>query len=76
MLNKRGLTPLAATVLLIVFAIALGVVILNFGESLIEQNIGEAPKVDGRTICPIGCIAEEVFTQESVIVSNIKGEVS
>jgi predicted tellurium resistance membrane protein TerC len=70
--NKRGLTPIAATTLLIVFALALGVVILNFGESLIEQSVHEAPVVEGRTLCPIGCVAEDLFSDQSQVVVKSK----
>jgi len=68
--NKRGLSPLAATSLLIVFALTLGVVIINFGESFIEET-REAPIVEGTKLCPIGCISEDIFTQDnSPLIQN------
>jgi uncharacterized membrane protein YwzB len=36
MLGKRGIAPLLATVLLIVLAVGLGVVVMNFGRAQIE----------------------------------------
>lgn len=38
MLNKRGVSPLIATVLLISFAVALGSVVLNWGRNLDISN--------------------------------------
>ena len=36
--NKRGISPLIATVLLIAFAVALGAVVMNWGRSYIEST--------------------------------------
>ena len=35
-MNKKGIAPLVATLLLISFAVALGVVIMNFGRAQVE----------------------------------------
>ncbi len=35
-MDKRGIAPLVATLLLIAFAVALGVVIMNFGRAQVE----------------------------------------
>lgn len=35
-MNKRGISPIIATLLLISFAVALGVVIMNFGRAQVE----------------------------------------
>jgi flagellin-like protein len=37
-MNKRGMAPLVATLLLIAFAVALGVVIMNFGRAQVEME--------------------------------------
>jgi len=37
-LRKKGITPLMATFLLISFAVAVGVVIMNFGRAQVEQQ--------------------------------------
>ena len=37
-MNKRGMSPLFATVLLIAFSIALGAVVMSWGESYIEEK--------------------------------------
>jgi len=37
-MDKRGIAPLIATVLLIVLAIGLGVVVMNFGRAQIENS--------------------------------------
>ena len=38
MMNKRGISPLVTTILLIAFAIALGLVVMNWGKSYIEEK--------------------------------------
>jgi len=37
-MNKRGMSPLFATVLLIAFSVALGAVVMSWGESYIEER--------------------------------------
>jgi len=37
-MNKRAISPLIATILLIAFAIALGLVVMNWGKSYIEEK--------------------------------------
>ena len=37
-MNKRGIAPLLATILLIVLAVGLGVVVMNFGRAQIETS--------------------------------------
>ena len=36
--NKKGITPIMATLLLISFAVAVGVVIMNFGRAQVESE--------------------------------------
>ncbi len=62
--NKRGFSSAAATTLLIVFALALGGVILNFGETYIDQSVGPAQEVNGNALCPLGCVSEGVFNRD------------
>lgn len=38
-LGKKGISPLIATVLLIVFAVALGTVVMNWGRSYVEETV-------------------------------------
>jgi len=40
--NKRGLSPLIATILLIAFAVALGAVVMNIGRSTILPDSGSS----------------------------------
>lgn len=42
-MDKRGISPLIATVLLIAFSVALGAVVMSWGETYIEEhlNVGE-----------------------------------
>ncbi len=36
--NKKGITPLIASILLISFAVAIGVVVMNFGRAQVEED--------------------------------------
>jgi len=38
LMDKRGMSPLIATLLLIAFAVAIGVVIMNFGRAQVEME--------------------------------------
>ena len=40
--NKKGVSPLIATVLLIAFAVALGAVIMNWGRGFVQQQTNKA----------------------------------
>jgi flagellin-like protein len=53
-MNKRGMSPLFATVLLIAFSVALGAVVMSWGESYIEEK---AEFVQGVQEIPRGCDA-------------------
>jgi flagellin-like protein len=43
-MNKRGVSPLIATVLLIAFAVALGAVVMNWGRTYTEQTADNVKK--------------------------------
>ncbi len=57
MINKRGIAPLVATLLLISFAVALGVMIMNFGRAQVELEAQCPVNIDldfpenGKTLC-------------------------
>ena len=55
-LGKKGISPLVATVLLITFAIVLGAIVLNYGQSFVKEAAAESLVEPGE--CPAGCIAE------------------
>ncbi len=75
--GRRALSPLAATILLISFAVALGIVILNFGQSVIQETAAEPPRLNGAALCPVGCVSEELFTNpNSPLITEIKKEVN
>jgi len=42
--NKKGVSPLIATVLLIAFAVALGAVIMNWGRGFVQDRTAEVEK--------------------------------
>ena len=47
------LTPLKATLLLIVFSLALGSVVLAWGEDFVSA---EATELTSNAVCPLGCV--------------------
>ncbi|MBD3310073.1 hypothetical protein GF351_02545 [Candidatus Woesearchaeota archaeon] len=52
MMDKKGVSPLIATVLLIAFAVALGAVVMNWGRAYVEQT---ADDVEGQSETDIKC---------------------
>ena len=44
--NRKALSPLIATVLLVVFALVIGTITMNWGRSYVEK-IKEEPKLEG-----------------------------
>ncbi len=50
--DRRGVSPLIATVLLIAFAVALGAVVMNWGRGFVQQQTNEAEKT---TQTKLGC---------------------
>lgn len=56
-MNKRGISPLAATVLLIAFSVSLGAVVMSWGETYVEQK---AEFVQGVREVQSGCDAATI----------------
>lgn len=57
-MNKKGVSPLIATILLIGFAVGLGAVVMNWGKSIVEETsftLGDCSRaslnVDDNTLC-------------------------
>ena len=57
MMNKKGVSPLIATVVLIAFAVALGVVIMNLGRNLYSKSPHPANLL-GTASCANGVLLE------------------
>ncbi|MBU0980505.1 MAG: hypothetical protein KJ709_06880 [Nanoarchaeota archaeon] len=52
MSNKRGVSPLIATVLLIAFAVALGAVVMNWGKTYVEEQAEDVQeRSDQQIVC-------------------------
>ncbi len=50
--DKRGISPLIATVLMIAFAVALGAVVMNWGRAYVEDTAADASHTsDTRIMC-------------------------
>lgn len=80
-MNKKGISPLIATLLLISFAVALGVVIMNFGRAQVEME-AQCPIDIGLTLSNVNgnnefCYdkaAKEIrFTLENGINIKVEG---
>ncbi len=64
MKNKKAISPLIATVLLIAFAVALGAVVMNWGRSYVEETAQQsAVTSDTRVACAQQVNIEIVQTQ-------------
>ncbi|MBW3017302.1 hypothetical protein KY316_02930, partial [Candidatus Woesearchaeota archaeon] len=54
MMNKKAVSPLIATVLLIAFAVALGAIVMNWGESFVRETQETAEEAsEGRLDCTL-----------------------
>lgn len=51
MLNKRGVSPLIATIILIVFSILLGAVVMSFGEAYVEEQATFVQEPEVGNVC-------------------------
>jgi hypothetical protein len=66
MKSKRGLSPLIATGLLIVLAIGLGIIVMNFGRAQIE--------VAAQCAVDIGLQFTELNAKQQVCLDRVKGQ--
>jgi flagellin-like protein len=73
--NKRGISPLIATVLLIAFAVSIGTMIMNWGKDVIA-NVGDCNdvKLDVQTINgkPLFCY-DTLNNKINVMIKNTGG---
>lgn len=51
-MNKRGVTPLVATLMLISFSIGLGAIVMSWGQHYIEEK---AEFITAAQVMPLGC---------------------
>ena len=58
-MEKKGMSPLVATVLLIAFAVALGAVVLNWGEEFVQEATAVGGEFAGA--CPAGCVSVDAI---------------
>ncbi len=80
-MNKKGIAPLVATLLLISFAVALGVVIMTFGRAQVELeaqcpiNVGlKLSKIGGvEQLCYDAAKRDLSFTVENGVNIDIEG---
>ena len=66
-MNKRGISPIIATLLLISFAVALGVVIMNFGRAQVE--------LEAECAIDVGLKLAKISNQEQVCYNTAQKKV-
>jgi len=52
-MNKKALSPLIATLLLIGFAVVLGLVVMNWGKAYIEEKAEFVAGPSAESVCPV-----------------------
>ncbi|MDP3990244.1 MAG: hypothetical protein Q8Q01_03495 [archaeon] len=81
MKDKKGITPIMATVLLLSFAVAIGVVVMNFGRAQVEES-AECPvdiglklaEISGqKQLCYNAGSKQVKFTIENGVNTEVKG---
>jgi len=68
--NKKAVSPLVATVILIGFAVTLGAVIMNLGRNYVEK----IPETHERE--QLSCEGTSVEPLKNLMVSYIEGEIT
>lgn len=71
--NKKGVSPLIATVLLIAFAVSIGAVIMNWGKSALEEEEEVAEEPDFMKWY-MGNNIEDLCYDDTKIIFNVKGD--
>lgn len=78
-IGNKGISPLIATVLLIAFSVALGAVVMSWGETYIEekaqfvegnQGLVNAPGCDGISLAPIILSGKETFCIKDAVIKT------
>ncbi|RME78468.1 hypothetical protein D6774_01110 [Candidatus Woesearchaeota archaeon] len=52
-MNSKGVSPLAATLLLIVFAVALGILTMTLGGSYLDEKASSPRFIEGCVVVPL-----------------------
>ncbi len=73
-MNKRGIAPLIATLLLLSFAISVGLVVMNFGRAQVELE-AECPLNIGLKFAEIGG-AQDICTDGSQVKFTVNNGVN
>ena len=69
-MDKRGVSPLIATVLLIAFAVALGAVVMNWGRSYVTEQVSEVKQTSLTIDCSGVAIDIPTIGEEQKICAN------
>lgn len=78
-MNKRGVSPLIATVLLIAFAVALGAVVMNWGRQYVEDTTKfakEKSNVDIKCGMDVGLKFIQYANENQICFNETTGEVN
>lgn len=77
--NKRGLSPLVATVLLVVFALVIGTITMNWGKSYVDKIIeepGVGEKISGFDSAVIISIKDVDTPLKELQLQHITGKIT
>jgi len=76
-MNKKAVSPLIATVLLIAFAVALGAIVMNWGESFVRETQQTAEEgAEGKLDCTLLVEFEVIHAKYTEDDSNKNGTLS
>jgi flagellin-like protein len=80
MMNKKAVSPLIATVLLIAFTVALGAIVMNWGESFVRKTQDTASSAsEGKIECTMAVdfeVMNSQYTENSTSISDDQGGLS
>jgi flagellin-like protein len=68
--DKRGVSPLIATVLLIAFAVALGAVVMNWGRSYVSEEVADVQQATASMDCSGAIIGVATISDKTKICAN------
>ncbi|MBI4150940.1 hypothetical protein HY492_02330 [Candidatus Woesearchaeota archaeon] len=78
-MNNRGISPLIATVLLIAFSVALGAVVMSYGEEYVEQQaefVNHGTEVSGNVCDAVNVQLITIKGQQELCVNSVTVDVS
>lgn len=79
MMNKRALSPMAATTLLVIFALILGTITMGFGRNYVDNINVKTERLKVKEIGPEGTTISPVDTEDPLAqlqIQYLQGKIS